>query len=95
MTHGRVIAVTKMGEPTQEQLDWRGEFDINDCEERAFTPDVTDDTLRRAFANAACELVHKPSGMSVIAQGAMDYAENRKRAERALRNRMASRRVVD
>jgi len=78
-------------EPTQEQLDWRGDFYVHDCEVKAFTPDIADEGLKKAYLGAGVELTHKPSGMSVITQGSMEKHVNYERAVKALKQRVESR----
>lgn len=84
--------MSEMPGPTQEQLDWRGEFSQDDCEAVYFTPDLLEPERRSAFANAAVTLTHKPSGISVTSQGAMDKEINHSRALAALKRRVENRR---
>ena len=84
--------MSNMPGPTQEQLDWRGEFNLDDCEVEYFTPDLLEPERRSAFANAGVTVTHKPSGMSVTSQGSMDKEINHSRAVAALKQRIKNRR---
>ena len=69
---------------------WQGEFNLDDCKEENFTPDLND-IDRRIWAGVGVRLIHMPTGLSVRAYGSQDIAENRKRAERALKKRVMAR----
>lgn len=70
--------------------DWKGEFNLDDCEIKEFTPDLPDEQ-RGAWIGSGIELTHKPTGLNVKAYSSMNRNTNLKRAEAALRKRVEAR----
>lgn len=63
---------------------WDGEFRIEDCDEKLFTPDVPEE-IRSMRINTGVELTHRVTGASARAYSSSEVEQNRQRAARALK----------
>lgn len=70
--------------PKPTTMLWDGRFDLAQCDEETYTPDLPDE-MRPGRVGTGVKLTHRPTGESAQSHSSADQDENRRRAQRALK----------